>query len=33
MLPVIGSLAFAALAVLWATSSLWFFTNKGFPQG
>ncbi|TML15018.1 MAG: hypothetical protein E6G39_07460 [Actinobacteria bacterium] len=33
MLPVIGSLTFAALAILWATSSLWFFTNKGFPQG
>jgi hypothetical protein len=33
MLPVLGSLTFVALAVLWATSSLWFFTNKGFPQG
>ena len=33
MLPVVGSLTFVALTVLWATSSLWFFTNKGFPQG
>jgi len=33
MLPVVGSLTFTALAILWATSSLWFFTNKGFPQG
>jgi hypothetical protein len=28
-LPVAGSAAFAALLVLWATSSLWFFTTFG----
>lgn len=28
-LPVAGSAAFAALTVLWATSSLWFFTTFG----
>ena len=28
-LPVAGGAAFAALTVLWATSSLWFFTNFG----
>lgn len=33
MLPIVGSLTFVALALLWATSSLWFFTAKGFPQG
>ncbi len=30
-LPVIGGVLVAALAVLWLTSSLWFFTNVGFP--
>lgn len=28
-LPVAGGAAFAALTVLWATSSLWFFTTFG----
>ncbi|HJR89364.1 MAG TPA: DUF6529 family protein [Aeromicrobium sp.] len=28
-LPVFGGAAFAALTVLWATSSLWFFTTFG----
>jgi len=28
-LPVAGSAAFAALIILWATSSLWFFTTFG----
>lgn len=28
-LPVAGSAAFAALTILWATSSLWFFTTFG----
>lgn len=33
VLPVVGSATFAVIAVLWATSSLWFFTEVGFPQG
>ena len=31
-LPVLGGTVFAVLAVLWATSSLWFFQNVGFPE-
>ena len=31
-LPVVGGTAFTVLAVLWATSSLWFFQNVGFPE-
>lgn len=31
-LPLAGGLVFAALAVAWATSSLWFFQNAGFPE-
>ncbi|HEX6569834.1 MAG TPA: DUF6529 family protein [Acidimicrobiales bacterium] len=30
-LPVIGGLLVTCLTVLWFTSSLWFFTNIGFP--
>ncbi|MGH9234266.1 MAG: DUF6529 family protein, partial [Acidimicrobiales bacterium] len=30
-LPVIGGSLVTALTVLWLTSSLWFFTNVGFP--
>lgn len=30
-LPLTGGTVFAALAVVWATSSLWFFQNVGFP--
>jgi hypothetical protein len=30
-LPLIGGALLAALAVLWLTSSLWFFTTVGFP--
>jgi hypothetical protein len=30
-LPVIGGSLFAALTVIWLTSSLWFFTNIEFP--
>ncbi|HEV8296578.1 MAG TPA: DUF6529 family protein [Acidimicrobiales bacterium] len=31
-LPLIGSLVFTALVVLWSTSSLWFFRHQGFPS-
>jgi hypothetical protein len=31
-LPVVGGLLFACLVGLWLTSSLWFFTNVGFPS-
>ena len=31
-LPVLGGATFAALVVLWTTSSLWFFQNVGFPE-
>lgn len=31
-LPLTGGAVFAALAVTWATSSLWFFQNAGFPE-
>ena len=31
LLPAAGSATFLALAVLWATSSLWFFQNVSFP--
>jgi hypothetical protein len=30
-LPVAGGVVFTALAGIWLTSSLWFFTNFGFP--
>jgi hypothetical protein len=30
-LPVIGALLVTLLTVVWLTSSLWFFTNVGFP--
>jgi hypothetical protein len=30
-LPVAGGAVFTALVVIWLTSSLWFFTNVGFP--
>jgi hypothetical protein len=30
-LPVIGGSLVFALSLLWVTSSLWFFTNVGFP--
>ena len=30
-LPVIGGLLVTCLTVIWLTSSLWFFTNVGFP--
>lgn len=31
-LPLLGGSTFAALVVLWSTSSLWFFQNVGFPE-
>jgi hypothetical protein len=31
-LPVVGSLVFVLLVVLWLTSSLWFFRHSGFPS-
>jgi hypothetical protein len=31
LLPAAGSATFLALAVLWATSALWFFQNVSFP--
>lgn len=31
-LPIAGGATFAALALAWATSSLWFFQNTGFPE-
>lgn len=31
-LPVIGGLTFTVLVGVWLTSSLWFFTNVGFPE-
>ena len=31
MLPAIGGTVFTSLVGLWLTSSLWFFTNIGFP--
>ena len=31
-LPVIGGTVFTVLAVVWATSSLWFFREFGFPE-
>jgi hypothetical protein len=30
-LPVVGGLLVTCVTVLWLTSSLWFFTNVGFP--
>jgi hypothetical protein len=30
-LPVCGGLLVTLLTGLWLTSSLWFFTNVGFP--
>jgi hypothetical protein len=30
-LPILGGLLVAGLSVMWLTSSLWFFTNVGFP--
>ena len=30
-LPVLGGLLVTGLTVMWLTSSLWFFTNIGFP--
>jgi hypothetical protein len=32
MLPVVGGALFSALMAVWLTSSLWFFTNAGFPN-
>ena len=32
VLPVVGGTLFGILAVLWATSSLWFFRHVGFPE-
>ena len=32
VLPVIGSITFTLLVVLWTTSSLWFFQNRDFPS-
>jgi hypothetical protein len=31
LLPVAGSVTFAALIVLWSTSSLWYWQNVSFP--
>jgi hypothetical protein len=31
-LPVLGALVFSLLVAIWLTSSLWFFTNVGFPK-
>lgn len=31
VLPVIGGTVFTTLVAIWITSSLWFFTNFGFP--
>ena len=31
-LPVAGGAVFTAVIALWLTSSLWFFTNIGFPE-
>lgn len=31
LLPAAGAATFLSLAVLWATSSLWFFQNVSFP--
>ena len=31
VLPVIGSITFTLLVILWTTSSLWFFQNREFP--
>jgi hypothetical protein len=31
-LPLVGGLVFCLLVALWLTSSLWFFTNVGFPK-
>jgi len=30
-LPVVGGVVFTVLVSIWLTSSLWFFTNFGFP--
>jgi hypothetical protein len=30
-LPVLGGVVLAAVAVLWLTSALWFFTRSGVP--
>ncbi len=30
-LPVFGGVVFTTLVAIWVTSSLWFFTNIGFP--
>lgn len=30
-LPVVGGIVFAALVLIWLTSSLWFFTTVAFP--
>jgi hypothetical protein len=32
VLPIIGSVTFTLLVVLWTTSSLWFFQNRNFPS-
>jgi hypothetical protein len=32
VLPIAGGAAFTSLAIVWATSSLWFFNNVGFPE-
>lgn len=31
--PLFGGLTFTLLVALWLSSSLWFFTNVGFPDG
>ena len=30
-LPILGGALVAILTAIWLTSSLWFFTNVGFP--
>ena len=32
LLPLAGGLTFSILVAIWATSSLWFFQNIGFPE-
>jgi hypothetical protein len=32
LLPVAGGTVFVTLIVIWFTSSLWFFSNVGFPE-
>ncbi len=32
LLPLVGGATFAALVVIWTTSSVWFWTEFGFPS-